>query len=76
MRLLFFLNFGLFAHDLGVTDVQLRIADGKTHVRVQAHALQLQGQDPGTELPKRLRLRLDGELFVGAGHVVPATTES
>ena len=73
MRFLLFLSLGVFAHDLGVTGVQLRIADGKTQVRVQAHALQLQGRDPGTELPKRLRLRLDGELFVGSGQVIPAT---
>lgn len=74
MRLLLFLSVGLFAHDLGVTGVQLRIADGKTYVRVQAHAQQLQGRDVATELPKRLRLRLDGELFTAAGKAVPETT--
>jgi hypothetical protein len=62
------------AHDLGVTGVQLRIDGKQMHIRVQAHAMQLQGRDPATELPKRLRLRLDGELFAGDGKVVPADT--
>ena len=73
-RLLMLAALALSAHDLGVTGVQLRIDGGQMHVRVQAHALQLQGKDPATELPKRLRLRLDGELFTGAGKVVPADT--
>ncbi|HEU0124128.1 MAG TPA: HupE/UreJ family protein [Bryobacteraceae bacterium] len=72
--LLLLLGIALQAHDLGVTGVQLRIAGGKTYVRVQTHAMQLQGRDPGTELPKRLRLRLNGELFTAAdGRVEPVT---
>jgi len=58
------------AHDLGVTGVQLRIEGGQMRVRVQTHGQQLQGKDPATELPRRLRLRVDGELFAGAGRVV------
>ncbi|MBL8238615.1 MAG: HupE/UreJ family protein [Bryobacterales bacterium] len=73
MRFLFLLlPLGLAAHDLGVTGVQVRIADGRTHVRVQSHMLQLQGREASTELPKRLRLRLDGEYFAATGQVVPA----
>lgn len=55
----------LSAHDLGVSAVQVRIADGRTHVRAQAHVMQLQGPDPGAALARRLRLRLDGEYFTG-----------
>jgi len=73
MRLLILLGLTLAAHDLGVTGVQLRIAGGRTHVRVQAHVDQLQGRDAGTELVKRLRLRLDGSYFDAPGKVVPAT---
>ncbi|MFN0103726.1 MAG: HupE/UreJ family protein [Bryobacteraceae bacterium] len=68
--LLVLAGLSLVAHDLGVTGVQVRIEGGRTHVRVQAHALQLQ---TGPDLAKRLRLRLDGELFSEAGKVVPAT---
>ena len=73
MRLLVLFGLTLSAHDLGVTGVQLRIADGRTHVRVQAHVNQLQGKDAGTELAKRLRLRLDGSYFETQGKVLPAT---
>ena len=71
----FFLLCGLIlsAHDLGVTGVQIRIADGRTHVRVQAHELQLQGRDAAAELSKRLRLRMDGAYFSAAGQVLAAT---
>lgn len=75
MKLLLLLcGVALSAHDLGVTGVQIRIADGKTYVRVQAHEQQLQGRPAQTELPKRLRLRLDGEYFSAEGAAVPATT--
>lgn len=57
----------LGAHDLGVSAVDVRVAEGRTVVRVQAHALQLQGADPGPALAKRVRLRLDGEYFDAAG---------
>jgi hypothetical protein len=73
MRFLLLFALTVSAHDLGVTGVQVRIADGKTHVRVQAHEAQLHGRDPATELPKRLRLRLDGAYFEGPGTVAPAT---
>ena len=73
MRLLVLFGLTLSAHDLGVTGVQLRIADGRTHVRVQAHVNQLQGRDAGTELAKRLRLRFDGSYFEAQGKVLPAT---
>lgn len=76
MRFLLLLSgLTLWGHDLGVTGVQLRIEGGKTQVRVQAHLLQLQGRDPAVELPKRLRLRLDGEYFEGPGQLVPAGTD-
>jgi hypothetical protein len=71
--LLWLASVALSAHDLGVTGVQIRIGEGKTVVRVQAHALQLQGRDAAVELPKRLRLRLDGELFSAPGKLVPET---
>ncbi len=74
MKLLFFLaGLALSAHDLGVTGVQIRVEGGRTHVRVQAHEMQLQGRDAATELPKRLRLRLDGEYFAGTGTLAAAT---
>ena len=72
MRLLILFGLALAAHDLGVTGVQLRIADGRTYVRVQAHVNQLQGRDAGTELAKRLRLRFDGSYFEAQGKVLPA----
>lgn len=76
IRLLILLGISVFGHDLGVTGVQIRIADGRTNVRVQAHAMQLAGTDPGTELPKRLRLRLDGAYFAATdGRVTPAGTD-
>jgi hypothetical protein len=65
--LLLLLGLSLQAHDLGVTGVQLRVEGGRTQVRVQAHQLQLQGMDAAKELPKRLRLRLDGEYFDASG---------
>jgi len=71
--LLGLLGLTLAAHDLGVTAVQVRIADGRTHVRVQTHITQLQGREPETDLPKRLRLRLDGEYYAAPGKVVPVT---
>ncbi|MBI2686586.1 MAG: HupE/UreJ family protein [Acidobacteria bacterium] len=73
MRWLLLVAASLSAHDLGVTGVQLRIDAGRTYVHVQTHMMQLQGKDPAKELPSRLRLRLDGELFTATnGKVVPA----
>jgi len=71
MRLLLFCSLALTAHDLGVTGVQVRIDGGQTFVRIQSHIDQLQGRDPATELPKRLRLRLDGAYFEAQGKVTP-----
>jgi hypothetical protein len=72
MRFLLLCGLALSAHDLGVTGILLRVADGKTHVRVEAHLNSFRGRDAGTELAKRLRVRLDGELFVPAnGRIVP-----
>jgi hypothetical protein len=73
MRLLFLCALTLSAHDLGVSGVQIRIAEGRTHVRVQAHEGQLEGRSPATELPRRLRLRLDGAYFEGPGTASPPT---
>ncbi len=77
MRTLFLLGLAastMWAHDLGVSGIQVRIEGGRTHVRVQAHLMQLQGAPVTPGLEKRLRLRLDGEYFpVEKGALHPAT---
>jgi len=76
MRLLWLCSLALSAHDLGVTGMLLRVAGGKTHVRVEAHLKNFRGQDPATELAKRLRVRLDGELFVPSNGKIVAHEEN
>jgi hypothetical protein len=72
MKLLILCSLALSAHDLGVTGILLQIAHGKTNVRVEAHQSSFHGNDPAIEIPKRLRVRLDGEIFVPAnGKLIP-----
>jgi hydrogenase/urease accessory protein HupE len=58
----------LQAHTLQITGVTIRIGSdriggGATLVRVVAHVPMFGGADPATEIPKRLKIRLDGESF-------------
>ena len=51
------------AHTLQITGVTIRIGAGATVVRVVAHVPLFGGADLRAEIPKRLKIRLDGEAF-------------
>lgn len=65
MRLALLLAVGSLAsaHTLQITGVTLRLDATGTSVTVVAHAPMFGGVDPATDIPRRLKLRLDDETF-------------
>jgi hypothetical protein len=67
LRTLWLFAATLSAHDLGVTGLQIEVAEGKTIVRVQAHESRIPpSEDPGKYIASKLKLRLDGAPFQAA----------
>lgn len=64
IKVLLIINCSLFAHDLGLSAIEVHIQDGHTRVIARTHVKQLELAGAAKDLSSRVKLRLDGELFV------------
>jgi hypothetical protein len=63
IRLLLFAALGAYAHDLGITGVNIEANAAETIVRVQVHGIHVHRKDPIAEISNRLKLTIDGQPF-------------